>query len=245
MSSWGPWSSLLRQLTIPQDAGPGDARIVIGSTLPPPLDSYLVFNQQPFVATIVLYAGTPTDDDYIFFGLVKFPNAVYLKIGAVLNGAVLEISPGFPWSLGLNFDGTGTVAIELLADVVAAQNSAMSQIYALQPLSVSTQENWHAFPYANAWADDPGAFQSPLKYKLNPLGHIELSGIARSPNPFNQVIGVLPAGWRPVTPQGVWAWTGSGVSTILRIDTNGTINAVGNTAISTTWWIQGNFPIDK
>lgn len=245
MSSWGPWASLLKQLTIPQDAGPGDPRIVIGSTLPPPLDTYLVFGTQPFIATIVLYSGTPTDDDYIFFGLVRFPTAVYLKIGAVLNGAVLESGPGFPWSLGLNFDGSGTVSIDASAHTVAGQNSAWSVLKAVDPATGNTQESWHAFTFQNAWINDPGAFQSTLMYRRTVLNTVQINGIVRSPNPFNAIMGNLPASYRPITPQPIWAWTGAAVNTIIRIDTNGDVNALGNTTVLTTWWIQAEFPLDK
>lgn len=240
------WSdAIFDSLTLPNTAAAGQARIFIGSPPPPPLNTYTVGGQK-FAAGIAFYGGTPGDDDYIFVGLLAFAGAIYLKIISVLNGAVLELNPGIPWSLGFNFSTiTGDTSIELLADVVDLHNSATSEIRALQPGTANTQEIWHNATFSGSWINDPGAFQSPLQYRYTVLNTVEFQGIVQSPNPFTATIFKLPAGYRPNTPQGVWAWTGAGISTILRVDTNGDVVALGNTAVTTTWWLQGSFPLGK
>jgi len=102
-----------RSLTIPSNAGPGDARIVIGTDLPPPLDTYVVqpFNRQ-FAAAIIFYSGTFGDDDYSFIGNINAGGPfVGLYIGAVINGVIIEreIGTGFP--SGIVMEATTTADI--------------------------------------------------------------------------------------------------------------------------------------
>lgn len=100
MSFQGAWSSVLRTLTIPQDAGPGEARIVIsGSQLPPPLDTFLVTTlagDAPYSAGIVFY-GEGDDTTYQYIAVVPEPGVsdrFATHWGCVLNGAVLEENNG-------------------------------------------------------------------------------------------------------------------------------------------------------
>ena len=88
-----------RSITLPSNAGPGEARIVIGPDLPPPLDTYVVqpFNRH-FVAAIIFYSGTPSDDDYIFMAVASPGALTAMYNGIVINGTVIERinGAGFP-----------------------------------------------------------------------------------------------------------------------------------------------------
>src|ERR1700754_2104041 len=76
-----------RSLTIPNNAKPGDPRIVIGTELPPPLDTYLVNPYATrFAAAIIFYMGTPSDDDFAYIGIVGVGGPfVSLIFGSVVN----------------------------------------------------------------------------------------------------------------------------------------------------------------
>jgi len=87
--------------------------MVIGPELPPPLDTYLVTPQidgpaipQPYTTGIIFYAATPTDDDYLYLCLVEFLTSKEIHFGSVLDGAVVEVSPGVPQILSLGFTGS-------------------------------------------------------------------------------------------------------------------------------------------
>jgi hypothetical protein len=117
--SGGGWSNNPTfTITLPSNAGPGQARIVIGSPLPPPLTTYHFASAGGPIATagIIFYQGTPADNDYTFLVIVKFPGELLLKQGSVLAGAVIECdpgTPGFPAGQSWGFTGTPTARITL------------------------------------------------------------------------------------------------------------------------------------
>lgn len=95
-----------KSLTIPSNAGPGDARIVIGTVLPPPLDTYVVnpFAQR-FSAAIIFYMGTVGDNDYAYIGVTNNSAPfVSLYFGAVNNGVIAERTTGSGFPAGMQMD---------------------------------------------------------------------------------------------------------------------------------------------
>jgi hypothetical protein len=93
---WGEAPTFV--LTIPSDAGPGEARIVIGPELPPPLDTYLFGGLDLAVGGIIFYNGG-TDDDYQFIVSVPAATLESIFIGSVVSGAVLDDGAGNPRGL--------------------------------------------------------------------------------------------------------------------------------------------------
>lgn len=91
-----------RNVVVPPDAGPGEARIVIGPDLPPPLDTYVLSGGATFSAAMIWYAndvmGPPLDATYTFEAAVDDGTNYMTKVvrGHVLNGAVVETSTGLP-----------------------------------------------------------------------------------------------------------------------------------------------------
>lgn len=70
----GPWSSLLREITIPQDAGPADPRIVITTNPPTTIAGGNEVN-----AAILLYFS---ETDYFYLGVIGGPSYGILFLGA-------------------------------------------------------------------------------------------------------------------------------------------------------------------
>jgi len=97
----------LDTIVLPPGALPGQTRIVIGPDLPPPLDTYLVAGLYPYNDGIIFYSATPTDDDYLFLCQVQFPGTHQVHFGAVINGAVSEVSTGNPRAFKWAFGGGG------------------------------------------------------------------------------------------------------------------------------------------
>jgi len=93
-----PWSvPIFINLTVPSSAGPGNARIVIASQLPPPLDTYVFYGDQTYAGALIFYAQG-SDLDYTYLGVVEdvADQDISIHVGHVLNGAVVEISVGVP-----------------------------------------------------------------------------------------------------------------------------------------------------
>lgn len=93
-----PWSvPIFLNLTIPSTAGPGNARIVIASQLPPPLDTYVFYGDQTYAGALIFYAQG-SDQDYTYLGVVEdiVDSDISIHVGHVLNGTVVEISVGVP-----------------------------------------------------------------------------------------------------------------------------------------------------
>lgn len=92
-------------ITIPGNAGPGEARIVITSVLPAPLVTYTFTDRAGYLSSyaggIILYSddiSPPLDTTYTYFAVVanEFGSFTAVHMGHVFNGAVREISAGVP-----------------------------------------------------------------------------------------------------------------------------------------------------
>jgi hypothetical protein len=84
--------------------------MVIGSELPPPLDTYQFYGTGNRADSgIVFYQVTPTDDDYNFLVHVRAASQSVITIGHVLGGSVLEKAAGFPAGQAWTFAGSGLV----------------------------------------------------------------------------------------------------------------------------------------
>lgn len=91
----------LRQITLPPTAGPGEARIVIGPDLPPPLDTYVILGGDTFAGGIIWYSDDPTpplDTTYTYECVIANGLGTFTGVhrGWVVGGAVVEVSAGQP-----------------------------------------------------------------------------------------------------------------------------------------------------
>lgn len=112
-------STIVDPITFPSTSGPGQARFVLGTQLPPPLNTYVVdtsLGSTTYKAAIIIY-GTDVDT-YQYIGLLAdnaIPNLFNVHWGAVVNGAVVEdanFSPQHvPQAFRMNVDPTipGTI----------------------------------------------------------------------------------------------------------------------------------------
>lgn len=86
-------------IVIPGGAGPGDARIVIASALPPPLDTYTFPPANHYAGGIIFY---PDGDDtsYTYLAVIEdnTDTIVGVHMGQVHNGAVMQDGSGFPFA---------------------------------------------------------------------------------------------------------------------------------------------------
>lgn len=104
-----PFRNLPDTLTIPPDAGPGDARIVIGGDVPPPLDTYVFKDHLGFdgsaISGIFFYGAGIANNTYIYLVLVDFPSSadVSYHIGWIDAGQISSAETGFP--VGYQFRG--------------------------------------------------------------------------------------------------------------------------------------------
>jgi hypothetical protein len=141
-TGWG--NNVTYSLTLPSDALPGQPRIVIGSQLPPPLDTYVVAPwSRPFTSGIIFYAGTAGDDDYIFLAVVVQSagfNGVNLTIGAVANGVLQERSPGVPGGLRLSMDTNSPLDVHFDLANFAGQLSRVSMGSGVPPVLTTDKQ---------------------------------------------------------------------------------------------------------
>lgn len=99
MGNSGWTNDQLDTITLPPSAGPGDARIVIGPDLPPPLDTYTWAGLR-YTGAIIFYSQGD-DTTYSYLGVVE-DNAVAttdVHWGSVVSGVVVETTPGQPAAL--------------------------------------------------------------------------------------------------------------------------------------------------
>ncbi len=110
-----------RNITLPPDAGPGQARIVIGPDLPVPLDTYTFteeFNGGTFKysSAMIFYpvsVAPNVDKAYTYIASVAEtagPGTMIWHVGTVVNNLVVESSPSFPEVLQFSESITGTAA---------------------------------------------------------------------------------------------------------------------------------------
>lgn len=167
-------TNAINSLTIPNTAGAGTARLVLGSEFPPPLDTYLFFGSTKAAAAIIYYSGTPSNDDYQFDAIVQLPGAHYVIRGTVLNAQMNEFSPGRPYGFFTQFDGSGVAsfthqgAAGITGKFIVGPGSAsyirasgtfpdpvaiFDYLHAQDP-SISfpdTAETWHSLTLVNGW----------------------------------------------------------------------------------------------
>lgn len=106
-----------RTITLPPGAGPGDARIVLGPDLPPPLDTYAPFGGA-YEAGIIFYSqGNDTTYTYLC-DLANTGAFTEVHLGHVRNGVVEEYSPGEPAVILVNANGSG---LPVIKDLLASQ----------------------------------------------------------------------------------------------------------------------------
>lgn len=87
-------------LVIPPGAGPGEARIVIGPDLPPPLDTYTFSGGQTYASGIIFYAdGSDTTYTYLCVVEDTTDQDIAIHFGHVNGGVVVEESPGVPQTI--------------------------------------------------------------------------------------------------------------------------------------------------
>lgn len=95
----------IQYITIPADAGPGQARIVITSVLPAPLNTYTFTDRAGYAnrysGGIIFYSSdsiAPIDTTYTYLCVVNnnVANTGDVHFGNVVNGVVQEYAAGFP-----------------------------------------------------------------------------------------------------------------------------------------------------
>lgn len=108
-----PFENQAISLTLPEGAGPGEARLVITSEIPQELQDFTFLDR--FNATveltgvIVFYNGSPNDQTYLFmtWGLGSGGNNLMLYIGKVEFGAVADTPfSGFSRPEGMTIDAS-------------------------------------------------------------------------------------------------------------------------------------------
>lgn len=116
-----------RNIVLPPDAGPGQARIVIGPDLPPPLDTYIPSGSFPTATGLAggfIFYSEGDDTTYVYFVDVEDDAAQQVAgaiIGFVVNGSVVERtgSPGVPMGIVLDANnGVTQPVITLTADIL-------------------------------------------------------------------------------------------------------------------------------
>jgi hypothetical protein len=269
--SGGAWSNdQARNLILPPGAGPTDAQIVIGPDVPADLQTFwqsgsgansLVGSGLPanFPFTVIgaiLFYDTGAAD-YGYLALVDGNNGVnhyayfvtgFNSAGVGVHQAWAIIRPaGGPTDVlvGTNISNDKLDIVNALHLLTASASTVDGQLIVTTTGSLvgtnssGAAETWHAFPFANGWTNSGGA--ANLQYRRTALREVQLIGTIHSPNPFNQTIGTLPAGYRPLNQQGIWAWTNTGSGQLIRIDNAGVCGGFGSTAIATDWWVNGTF----
>jgi hypothetical protein len=136
-------------LVIPGNAGPGEARIVITSVLPPPLDTYTWGLPVLRYAGGIIWYPTGDEDTYLYLCVVEdvTDNNVAVHMGSVLNGVVEESPLGVPlaqvWQLfsatGERFDFFNTELFSVLAqDDISIITQGIAAVLGLQSAGTIT-----------------------------------------------------------------------------------------------------------
>lgn len=106
----------LVSLTLPFNAGAGNARIFFGAPLPPPLDTYMTISGS-YQAGIIFYSQGD-DTTYTYLCVIRNTGGfTEVHLGHVKGGAVQEYSPGEPAVMLWQANGSGLPVIkDFLAD---------------------------------------------------------------------------------------------------------------------------------
>jgi hypothetical protein len=106
----------LENITIPPNAQPGEARIVVGTDLPAPLDQYQVFSlggpAVNYSGAIILY-GEGDDTTYQYLGIARHalnPGDFHVHWGFVWQGVVQEAVAGFPETIQMQRVASGALS---------------------------------------------------------------------------------------------------------------------------------------
>lgn len=173
----------LVSLTLPFNAGPNTSRIVIGPTLPPPLDTYVTVNG-PYQAGIIFY-GTGDDTTYTYMCVID--NAGFgayneVHIGQVLGGFVQEESPGVPSAISLFGAPSGVPTVRDMRGAAVAMYASVGAAIVSGATSASVGSG------GNQVSVDPSGVlvQAGSQVSVDPSGVVVLAGTSQ--------VGVSPSG---------------------------------------------------
>lgn len=209
--SWGPWSSLLRFLRIPQNARPGDPQIFIGggSDIPPELTTY--YAGEGNVIGVMLFRGASTDS-YHYIALVDAGTAGELDIG-VCDAGVVQEQAIFP-SNGL------------------LQPFASTDMY-YDTGPGNPAEVWNGVSFQNGWSNVGGTNVTAQYRRIaSPPACVQIVGtIAPGTKVDGTTMFTLPAAYRPAKdqffPVASSHSAGGGANPQVRVATNGTVACFG------------------
>lgn len=211
--SWGPWSSLLRFLRIPQNARPGDPQIFIGggADIPAELQAYYSLSGEGPVIGCLLFRGASTDS-YHYIALVDAGTAGELDFGVCEAGVVQEQAI-FPSNASL-------------------QPFASTDMY-YDTGPGNPAEVWHSATLQNGWFND-AAPNVTCQYRrvASPPQSVQIVGTIK---PGTKVDGTvlfnLPAGYRPAStqffPVATNASVAGGTTPQVQVNTNGDVKCYG------------------
>lgn len=236
-----------RNLVIPSGAVSGQARIVIGPDLPPPLSTYQYQGSFPIIGAILYYN---TADSYAWQGLVDAGGTIVTINGAVKSGVMIEISAGQP--AGYNFQAlfTGQTVFELDVNaVVPSAQTAFGPIYGANPNSYLAPDAWGVnivFAPAAGWAGSLKTRQLASPPNTHQVyGGIAMGGGVRANGTV--IANITQANRRPITacdiPCSNNNVVGGGETPHLNIQPDGRVLCYGFTA-STVGFANGFYSTD-
>lgn len=128
----------LLSLTLPFNAGAGQARIVIGPSMPAPLDTYTTSDGR-YQAGIIFYSNFD-DTTYTYICVVAGSGGfTRVDLGQVLSGAVQEETAGTPSAITLYAAGSGQPTIKnILASAINIRTSVGALILRGDSVDIST-----------------------------------------------------------------------------------------------------------
>lgn len=240
----------LRNLVLPWGAPSTSPRMVLGPDIPAELRN--ASGDFTWYAAQLWYYGSGSD--FYFEGLAT--NTVFGVQEHISGTCVAGVVTFYEFAEGAGSGdypavkwGTDSYNGARRVKLVVRQSDIMitttGTLKAEDPvLDDGTLETWHGLPYVNGWANNAAPNLQPLRYRKDALGRVQIVGAAFSPNPFNSVMGTLPAAYRPPKDVSVWAWTGGANAQLLQVTIAGVVQVFGDTTVNRTWWINGSFPLD-
>lgn len=199
--SFGAWSSILRQLVIPQDASDAEPRVVIGDDVPQELrDFYLNFSPD-FVVILAMIFWT-SDTDYWWMALVESPTfpaftggSAGLAMGVTHAGTVKETATQYTSPFGL-FGFTDVIGdqISMYASATPGSSTSPTLVHVHGDLQVSAGEIW--------WmSDDGGISRAMFDRDTNTYENFTSSGFAptNSTNSPSFLFHIPPSGRGKIT----------------------------------------------
>jgi hypothetical protein len=218
MSAWS--NDQPTSLTIPPGAGPSEARIVIGSSVPAELTAFYAAVGLTITSAILFYQDA---DNYQY--MLVCPNyGTTLGTRGPVNG-VQETCV-----IGSDAQGFARFDLSFINQVLWSDGNAgmfgIEGLHAVHPVvGTLTQETWQAPVYQNSWHDQGGGF-APLQYRFlaSPPEALQISGCA-SGGTFadGTIVFNLPTGYRPTATHVILNSPGGR----LTVDTAGNIKTFG------------------